>query len=392
MVLLMNRPCEKAGRLGLASVALIEPNAICRTPKRVADLIRGENTDSVRVIVAKDAPTLESPGIREGLNLSRRSLYGFLRGNEGGLGWYWNGSDQEPWKPIRAPADLALTYAVSLSPVVAACDREVGLRLGVAGTEESPRRKEPPRPGYAPIRSESWADHARRVSEEAQRRLERGRWQTEILSKGFGVRYGLTPNDIRDVVIACAILHDLGKLQERWQVWAEAAQKARSPTYQHSLPLAHTDFSYHNENRQRERSLGITRPAHAPAGAFYSGAFLAELLPHVPEAGRTEVASACTAAILAHHGGWLPESLDLGVSQLWDGWKTSVMSAIGWVPQDTAISRLQTLGDKQGALRQFLHFTTGPETLEKWWPMVAYLTRTLRLSDQRATAEGASHE
>lgn len=389
------RASREGWRMRLSKcLALIEQNAILRTPKRVADIIRGEDTDSVRVIIAKDAHGIENPGVREGLNLSRRSLYRLLQESEQDIGWYWDGSDQEPWKPIRAKADLAVTYAVCLSPVVAAYDAEVGLRLSVAGTEESPKRKAPPRPGYSPLRSEFWGDHARRVAEEGLRRLEREHWQTGILSRGFASRYGLTPDGIRDAIWACAFLHDLGKLQENWQLWAEAVQKAKSPTYEHSVPLAHTDFTYDNENRQSERSLGTVRPAHAPASAFYSGAFLAQMLPHVPEEGRTEFASACAAAILAHHGGWLPEKqgIDLGIGKL-SGAAEEYLAALLGLQLDSRVFRtLERSPDKKGTAQRFLQITTGPDNLHQWWPLVAYLTRTLRLSDQRATAEGANHE
>jgi CRISPR-associated endonuclease/helicase Cas3 len=374
-------------------LALIEQSAICRTPTRVADLIRGEDTDSLRVIIAEDAHRLESPGLREGLNISRRALYRLLQQGEQDIGWYWDGQDQEPWKSIRTPAHFAATYAVCLRPAVAAYDGEVGLRLGLAGTQESPNRREPPRPGYAPLHAETWSDHARRVAEESQKRLDKDHSQGGILGSGFVRRYGLTPDAIHDAVTACAFLHDLGKLQDTWQRWAKAMQRARLPTYRHAVPLAHTDFTRSSEeDRQRERALGIARPAHAPASALYGGAFLAKLLPHVSQERRTEVASACAAAVLAHHGGWLPEALDLGISKLWGGWETSAMAAFGWVPDGGVLRALEVLKDKHGTARQLLQITTGSESLAEWWPLVAFLTRTLRLSDQRATAEGASHE
>jgi hypothetical protein len=69
----------------------IEQNAIIRAPKRVADLIRGEDTDSVRVIINDAARRPESPGRREGLSLSRRSLYRLFRNRQQDcrlvLGW-----------------------------------------------------------------------------------------------------------------------------------------------------------------------------------------------------------------------------------------------------------------------------------------------------------------
>jgi CRISPR-associated endonuclease Cas3-HD len=374
-------------------LGLIEQNAILRDPKRVADLIRGEDTDSLRVIINEEPKQPESPSQREGLNLSRRSLYRLFRDGIQDIGWYWDGSDEQPWKRLQSATDLANTYVVCLRPSVAAYDSDVGFRLGIAGTQESPDRKDPPRPGYAPLRAEPWADHARCVAKEAHRRLEKEHWRTGLLGQALERRYGLTPEAVHDAVTACALLHDLGKLQENWQSWAEAAQRARDSNYQHEILLAHTDFDPEkSEDRERERNLGVRRPPHAPASAYYSGAFLAKLLSAVPEEKRSHVASACAAAVLAHHGGWLPEKLDLGLSKLCTGWEVAVTDALGWTPDNTVLRTLEVRQDKRGAAELLLKATTGPESLGEWWPLVAYLTRTLRLSDQRATAEGALHE
>src|SRR5262249_40563060 len=119
----------------------IAHNAILRTRSRVADLIRGENTDSVRVIISDTACRPTRPGTREGLSLSRRSLYRLFNNGQSNPGWYWDGSDDEPWKPLTQPVDVNRTYVVCLRPAVAAYDENVGLRLSIAGNQESPNRK-----------------------------------------------------------------------------------------------------------------------------------------------------------------------------------------------------------------------------------------------------------
>jgi CRISPR-associated endonuclease/helicase Cas3 len=378
-------------------VRRIEQNAILRAPKRVADLIRGEDTDSVRVIINETGSRPFSPGAREGLSLSRRSLYRLFGKAQHDPGWYWDGADDEPWKPLTAPADVNRTYVVCLRPAVAAYDDKVGLRLGVAGSQESPDRWEPPRPGYAPYRAEPWTDHARRVAEAAESRLEKDEWKTGLLSTGFQGRYGLTPEAMLEAVRACGLLHDLGKLQEPWQRWAAAAQRAQHDDYEHLVPLAHTDFDPESEeDRQRERSLGLRRPAHAPASAYYGAALMAGLLRSVLDDHRTAVASACACAVLAHHGGWVPPTErtgpDLGIAQLHPGWGSALAAALAWRPETGPIASLQAMRDKRSTLETLLCVTTGPDSLGKWWPLVAYLTRTLRLSDQRATAEMGCNE
>jgi CRISPR-associated endonuclease/helicase Cas3 len=366
----------------------IEQNAILRAPRRVADLIRGEDTDSIRVIINDDERRPSSPGEREGLSLSRRSLYRLFRNGQNNPGWYWDGADDEPWKPLIGPAEVNRTYVVCLRPAVAAYDDKVGLRLGFPGSQQSPDRKEPPRPGYAPYRAEPWTDHARRVAEEAERRLEKEGWGTGLVSVGFQARYGLAPAAMLEAVRACGLLHDFGKLQEPWQRWAAAVQRAQHGDYEHVVPLAHTDFDPESEeDRQRERSLGLRRPAHAPASAYYGRAFLPQLLRTVPEAQRAYVASACGAAVLAHHGGWWPADFELNPPLLWESWESAVTQTIGWSTGNENFTSLRTY-----SVDKFLKATTDADSLAAWWPLVAYLTRTLRLSDQRATAERGCNE
>lgn len=366
----------------------IEQNAILRAPKRVADLIRGENTDSVRVIINDAASRLSSPGQREGLSLSRRSLYRLFRNDGNNQGWYWDGADDEPWKQLNGPAAVNQAYVICLRPAVAAYDDKIGLRLGVAGNEESPNRVEPPRPGWSAYHAEPWTDHAKRVAEEAERRLTKDEWSTGLLSIGFQTRYGLTPNAIREAARACGLLHDVGKLQEPWQRWAAAAQSAQHSDYVHVIPLAHTDFDPESEEDwHRERSLGLRRPAHAPASAYYGRAFLQQLLKASPERERAYVASACIAAVLAHHGGWWSPDFELTPPPLWGGWENAITETLGWPIHDQSFSELRTY-----RVDKFLKATTASDSLAVWWPLVAYLTRTLRLSDQRATAERGCNE
>jgi CRISPR-associated endonuclease/helicase Cas3 len=368
-------------------LGLIQQNAILREPRRVTDFIRGEDTDSIRVIISGETSRPESPGQREGLSLSRRSLSRVFQKGSQDIGWYWDGSDEEPWKTLKSADSLKSTYVVCLPPSVAAYNKDIGLRIGTPGNQESPNRIEPQRPGYAPLRMEPWTAHAQQVAKEASRRLEKEGWKTGLLGLGLKRRYGLAAHMIMDTAQACALLHDFGKLQNDWQRWAEAAQRSRDSSYEHKIPLAHTDFDPEKpEDRTRERTLDFHRPPHAPASAYYGRAFIVQLLPSVPEEQRAYVASACIAAILAHHGGWWPDNLEQNPPPLWPGWETAVAHALGCTADPRTLSGLRNY-----PVEKLLKATTGADSLSDWWPLVAYLTRTLRLSDQRATAEGTCY-
>lgn len=368
-------------------VRRIRQNAIERDPVRVADLIRGDDSDSIRVVITTAEPP-ESPGHREGLSLSRWSLAPLLRDGASDVGWFWDPAGDQPWVALTAPADLRLAYVVCLRSAHAAYDVDSGLRLGVHGIGESPSRREPSRPGHSPYRAEAWAVHARLVAQESARRLERERWNASPVAEGFLRRYDLSPQAIAGAARTCALLHDLGKLTDGWQRWAESAQRARKPGYVHAVALAHTDFDPEKaEDWALERSLPVRRPAHAPASAYYGRLFIVAMLDSVPATRRVFVASACLAAILAHHGGWWRQELEGNMGSFWRDWSVAVEAVLGPVVGGEHFEAL-----RRHPLENLLRVATGPDHLEEWWPIVAYFTRTLRLSDQRATAEAGCHE
>lgn len=372
-------------------IGRIELSAIHRKPVRIADLIRGDDSETVRVVVAQQPP--ETPATREGLSLRRGSLKALASAlPPGGVAWVWDGSDEMPWKVLSGPRDVDRGYVVCLSPQIGAYDSEIGLRLGVPGLRESPTRTPPPRPGYAPLRAEPWVDHARRIAEETEKRLQQEHARDGLVGAGFAARLQLAPARLFEAARACAILHDLGKLQASWQRWAEAWQRVADPEYRHACSLAHTDFDPTcGEDRERQQRLGVARPHHAAASAYYGGALLAQALASVPTEQLPLMAAACAAAVLAHHGGWVPPVLAGDITPLCKGWEDD-LRAMGFRPDSEAIWSLERRVDKRGALDLLLRPVTDSDQLSETWPLVAYLTRTLRLADQRATAEGASSD
>jgi CRISPR-associated endonuclease/helicase Cas3 len=363
----------------------------------VADMIRGDDSDSLRVIVAYEEKLPETPAKREAISMTRWSLAPHLDGVRE-IGWFWDSSADEPaWKPLRARDDLRLTYALCLRPEFAQYTEDAGLILGISGDKESPRRVPPPRPGHALLKAETWVHHARCVADETAHRMERECPSDGFLAAGLSARYQLSRPAILEAARACALLHDLGKLQIGWQRWAEVAMHAKRPSYVFDAPLAHTDFNSEDpQDRQREREVSkiARRPAHAPASAFYSLKLIPKLVPQTPGSIRKQVASACLAAVLAHHGGWVPERENFArtIGKLAAAWKSVLPEVLGDAFESDRLLWPLHQRDKYGQLSDFLNLAVGADSLADWWPLVSYLTRTLRLSDQRATAEGHNHE
>jgi CRISPR-associated endonuclease/helicase Cas3 len=366
----------------------VENVAVHRQESGVAHLIRGDDEDQVRLIVSREVSLPETPGMREGLSVRRKSLFALLRGPVHPVGWSWDLSGDEPtWKQLETIGDIAMTYVVCLKPETAAYDSDVGLRLGEAGDKESPPRQEPRRPGVAALHREPWTTHAQKVARETQRRLEEDELMDGgLVGWGFEHRYGLHADLVRRAARACALLHDLGKLQTGWQAWAESYQRAKDPSYQHTTPLAHTDFDSQNQRDWAiQRGLGLRRPPHSAASAYYGAAFLARLLGGLRDLEC--VASACAVAILGHHGGWWSD-----VGPLTPNAGSAVSQLLGWNPSPQEWSKVSDHKDKKGMAEALLKLTVAGNALPEWWPLAAYLTRLLRLSDQRATSETAANE
>jgi CRISPR-associated endonuclease/helicase Cas3 len=380
---------EDAGTLRVGCAArerdylrCIAGNVLGQGREGISHLIRA-GEDSLHVVVA-DAPP-STPAAREAVSVRRGHVRQKLRhvGNAT-MGWRYSPGDVDSWQPIRAAGDLAEGYALCLTTQVAAYDAVLGLRIGQPGIGESPPAEQTPRPGYKPLREESWVDHARAVASHATRRVD-----NEVQVGSPILRGKVDANGLRSSARAAAILHDVGKLQRGWQLWAREAQRAGDSSWEWTRPLAHTDFDPDNPaDRARERALPLRRPHHAPASAYVGIDWVVHLIEDEGDANtRSALASAILAAVLSHHGGWLHPPLD--VQPLVEDALSAFAAAAGRAPDAQKLNTLMGREDKSGLLQRVLSLSTGSETVRDWWPIVAYLMRTLRLSDQRATAEGS---
>jgi CRISPR-associated endonuclease/helicase Cas3 len=364
----------------------IEDVAVHREDATVAHLIRGSDENQVRLIISRSPNRPGVPGEREGLSVRRSSLFRLLQGPVQPVGWCWDVVSEEPgWKAIETAGDIAQSYVICLRPEVSAYDDSLGLRIGESGTQESPARQEPPRPGVSAIRREPWPDHAVRVADECQRRIQM-EGDEGLLPWGMWRRYHLDAQAICRMGRACGLLHDVGKLQIAWDTWAAAYQHAKDPLYQHVIPLAHTDFDASDQRDwEIQRTLRLRRPPHASSSSYYGTSFFSGLLTGLPDIPRA--VSACTAAVLGHHGGWLAD-----IGPLVNRAPILVATTVAYGVQPERWIVTASCEDKQEATLKLLNLTMSGDELGNWWPLVAYLTRILRLSDQQATSEATKDD
>jgi CRISPR-associated endonuclease/helicase Cas3 len=299
----------------------------------VASFIRPDE-DTVRVFVLSD-PSSAKPKERQAIQLRRSAVRQYQTRA-------WVFKDDE-W---LQGGDTKAAYAVALPPSIARYTKEEGLRLGASGNIESPPKAAKPRPGWGTLAVEHWPAHTENVIKHSLDRMG---------------KEGL-PESFADLVTWAAKLHDVGKLQRPWQSWALERQAKRGKPEHRAL--AHTDYDW-------KLDRGEPPPHHAAASALYGKHYLDEL----PERDRTSI----LLSVLAHHGG------SIKGAEPADRLHPNAEDALGQVGLHLPkpISHLDFRSNERATIALSFYDV---------WPLTAILSRILRLSDQKATAESGYDE
>ncbi len=293
------------------------------------ELIRA--VDSRTVIVHNDPESIENPWIYEGFGIFRGSLFGAydklkILANELGINWVIMTADPLPetessrertvwqWRHICSKEDMEGALIVAINPRLATYSPEIGFRLGIRSDGEwisSWRKQERLRREFTPYRRETFQEHVTRMIHVYERTFYDQRAQKERLPLADEIAYvaqqlekkynwplGTLDNLIRWVIA----LHDLGKLDVRWQKWAHHWQDELSKLRGEDLRIpadylaAHTDY---NEQDEAEKALnlklGRQRPNHAAESAAAAMEWLSD---HI---GEQALARAALTAIVRHH-------------------------------------------------------------------------------------------
>ncbi len=212
------------------------------------------------------------------------------------------------WMDVQDQDDISASLLFAVHPALVAYDAEQGFRLGVEGNSRyrSPEAQRRRRDGggytYA---LESYSQHIvamRQVFE--QRFRHRLAWIASRLETQEGA-WHLPAGLLERATRLALALHDVGKLEERWQRWAARYQKRIGEGHPPFL-VAHTHWEPYNSLHCEARRAVRGKPrTHAGEGAIASARLIWEALDGRSHRG---LYRAVVTAIARHHSPSLREA------------------------------------------------------------------------------------
>lgn len=368
-----------------------------------AELIR-RNLSS-RTVIVYDAPPPSqpidvNPYRYEGFSLHIGSLKGELEAlyrlrDEIGLDWALRYpvpiKDEEEsrtpvtyrWLDVESEDDLSQSLLFAIHPRLVAYDVERGFRLGIAGNGyTSPTQPSRFRSEYEGYQLESYQEHIGnmvKVFERGpwQRRL---RWASNRLETHPDERWRLPAGALERAVRLSFILHDLGKLDVRWQKWAATYQELLTGQRPVFL-IAHTEWDsknpLHREVQQKAGRKCAKPKTHAGEGAEAAARILWEALG---KAHRGLYKAAFT-AIARHHSPLLDAAEVYELHPKTQECLVQTFGAVGDPEGEKLASHVRWKRVEQGKLDENRLLRPFHEDPLLWWFLYFLIVRNLRLCD-----------
>lgn len=387
---MLNAMREDQGRIWQGIEAALKFGEASVRPERIRDTLQS------RTVIVYDASaglTEESPFHYEGFSLWQGTLRGAVKDlmalkELSNLPWALRYpvplKEEEDarvpvtyrWLDVDNAEDISHSLIFAIHPALVAYDAEYGFRLGMTsdGTYRSPeviRTGRPEIPGYA---LESYPDHIkgmRRVFEDRFRA--RLAWTARQLS-GRNDEWRIPQEMLERAIRLALALHDVGKLDKRWQDWAARYQE-RIGEGKPLFLVAHTHWEQNNPlHRQAQGEVKGKPKTHAGEGAMASARILFEALDAKSHPG---LYHATLTAIARHHSPSLDEA---NAFRLHPEATNAVADALAAVGDETWRDSARWLITEQDAPNLSKRLLSA-EHAWAWWVLYFVIVRILRLCD-----------
>jgi CRISPR-associated endonuclease/helicase Cas3 len=368
------------------------------------ELIR--DVDSRTVIVHPDPDTIGNPWAYEGFGIYKGTLFGAYEVLEDlayELGEDWAMMTAEPrqeeessraptvweWWDIGCKDDLKGALFVAVNPRLARYDPETGFQLGVEGDpgwQSPPQQRGTKRRGFAPYRRETFQEHVGRMARiyeypfhdrEEDRQCLALKEELVYAARRLEEKHSWSRGALNRLARLIIAVHDLGKLDRRWQTWAHRWQEKVSELREEDLKIpddymaAHTDYDGQDEREEAlNRKLRSLKPNHAVESAQAAEDVV------WTHTGQEALLRAALSAIARHHSA--------GASGRHGAFEVDAAGkgALSDLIPDLDPSQLAWSFEEGTVARKLIR----PKREEELLPYLL-LVRVLRLADQRSQAE-----
>lgn len=356
-------------------------------PARVRDLIRDVN--SINIILTKDPNEIDFQRSPQMLSIPRTSLYIFEKHLDGKgdmpIGWYPEETDSEninlslTWKPVSSKQQLQNAWMLALSPKVVDYSAEMGLCLGRSGTEVPINYKG--QNAFKPYsyQIEPYIKHAHAALEFNKKSALIYKKGDQKLECGLRLPAGLVTR-MADLV---CVLHDSGKLTQKWQdgIWAwQRDYYLKEAKNCLNVPLAHSTFYPENGDFKRQRNRLYDKGNHAAEGAMMvTNGIYDWLLAETGDEELSEILTrVCVTAIARHHSAKTKEVREFKMCPGAEDWIVESLGPLGMSNYFYDLIAPKGERDKE-YFRQMMITASGNH---QWLVLYWFLVRRVRLADQ----------
>ncbi|WP_027365624.1 CRISPR-associated helicase Cas3' [Desulfotruncus alcoholivorax] len=360
-------------------------------PALIRELIR--DIQSINIILTGDPVEILFEKHPQMLSIPATSLYTIKKflGREGDrpIGWYPVEHDQETadlslsWDPITSKQQLQNAWLLALSPNVASYCSELGLCLGEPGCAVPIRYKE--KSGFKPYgyQIESYITHANATLKFNRKNITCHQNGLEKLEFNLHLPAGI----VAKLVDLICVLHDSGKLTQKWQDGIWSWQTDYYPIDAENFkgqPLAHSTFRPENGDIKRQKNRSYDRGTHAAEGAFMVANGIYDWL--LAETDHEELAQIltmiCITTIARHHSA---RTKDVSDYILWPGAKHWIGKSLEPLGISKYFSELIVPVGKSGK-KDFQKMMITAGNNREWLALYWFLVRRVRLADQNSLA------
>ncbi len=289
------------------------------------------------------------------------------------------------WHGVSGKDDLKYFPLLVVNPALVKYDKELGFRFDPGGGADPRALNEPvsrskPK-GPFDYQLEDYPSHIQKMNRVFEREW---RDRLQFAATRLEQKQGWPQGSIETAARLAIALHDVGKMDVRWQKWARQYQEAiGEPVTDETMMIAHT-HSETDEHRQIARGIKLKRPHHAGEGAVAAARLMYEFFGRYPQPVRQALQKIVLTTITRHH------------SAQADSFDEYRLHASGAPSAISAALRNAGL-EVDAALMQTVYLTAPKTTLEKhilsggdedaWWLAYFLVVRALRMCDGESQEE-----